>query len=121
MTHNVNGLDALGSVARSDFLSRLPAVIIVDLNMPVLDGGRFLAFLRADMQLRAVPAVVLDHLDRKTGPRAGAGLGGQRGVFQAQFSIQTVDTPGKFWIDDRAARSFRAWAVCVTPRSCILL
>lgn len=59
VTHNVNGLDALGSVARSDILSRLPAVIIVDLNMPVLDGGRFLDFLRADMQLRAVPAVVL--------------------------------------------------------------
>jgi len=59
VTHNVNGLDALGSVARSDILSRLPAVIIVDLNMPVLDGGRFLDFLRADMQLRGVPAVVL--------------------------------------------------------------
>jgi two-component system, chemotaxis family, chemotaxis protein CheY len=59
VTHNVNGLDALGSVARGDILGRLPAVIIVDLNMPVLNGGRFLDFLRADMQLRAVPAVVL--------------------------------------------------------------
>jgi two-component system, chemotaxis family, chemotaxis protein CheY len=59
VTHKVNGMDALGSVARSDILGRLPAVIIVDLNMPVLDGGRFLDFLRADMQLRGVPAVVL--------------------------------------------------------------
>jgi CheY-like chemotaxis protein len=59
VSHNVNGLDALGSVARADILSRLPAVIIVDLNMPVLDGGRFLDFLRADMQLRSVLAVVL--------------------------------------------------------------
>jgi CheY-like chemotaxis protein len=59
VSHSVNGLDALGSVARADILSRLPAVIIVDLNMPVLDGGRFLDFLRADMQLCAVPAVVL--------------------------------------------------------------
>jgi CheY-like chemotaxis protein len=59
VSHSVNGLDALGSVARADILSRLPAVIIVDLNMPVLDGGRFLDFLRADMQLCGVPAVVL--------------------------------------------------------------
>jgi CheY-like chemotaxis protein len=59
VSHSFNGLDALGSVARADILSRLPAVIIVDLNMPVLDGGRFLDFLRADMQLRSVLAVVL--------------------------------------------------------------
>ncbi len=59
VSHSVNGLDALGSVARADILSRLPAVIIVDLNMPVLDGGRFLDFLRADMHLCSVPAVVL--------------------------------------------------------------
>ena len=59
MTHAVNGIDALGNVARSDILNRLPDVIVVDLNMPLVDGDRFLSALREDLQLRATPAAVL--------------------------------------------------------------
>ncbi|MDI9847271.1 response regulator [Rhodoblastus sp. 17X3] len=59
VTHAVNGLDALGSVARSDVLNRLPHVIIVDLNMPLVDGDRFLSALREDLQLGGTPAAVL--------------------------------------------------------------
>ncbi len=85
MTHNVNGLDALGSVARSDILSRLPAVIIVDLEHA---GARRRPISRFSARRHAVARRAgggVDHLDRKTGPRAGAGLGGQRGVFQARY------------------------------------
>lgn len=57
--HSLNGLDALGAVARSDILSQLPDVIVVDLNMPVLDGDRFLDLLRSDLRLGDVPAAVL--------------------------------------------------------------
>jgi CheY-like chemotaxis protein len=59
VTHAVNGLDALGSVARSDVLSRLPHVIVVDLNMPLVDGDRFLSALREDLRLGSTPAAVL--------------------------------------------------------------
>jgi CheY-like chemotaxis protein len=59
LAHSVNGLDALGSVARSDIMSRLPDVIIVDLNMPVVGGDRFLDLLRSDLRLCDVPAAVL--------------------------------------------------------------
>jgi CheY-like chemotaxis protein len=59
VTHSVNGLDALGSVARDDLLNRLPDVIVVDLNMPLVDGDRFLVLLRTDMRLGDVPAAVL--------------------------------------------------------------
>lgn len=59
VTHSVNGMDGLGRVARSDVLSRLPDVIVVDLNMPVVDGDRFLMALREDLRLRSVPAAVL--------------------------------------------------------------
>ncbi len=57
--HSLNGLDALGAVARSDMMSRLPDVIVVDLNMPVVDGDRFLGLLRTDLRLGEVPAAVL--------------------------------------------------------------
>ncbi|MGP0103893.1 MAG: hypothetical protein ACLPG2_00685, partial [Rhodoblastus sp.] len=40
--HSVNGLDAMGEVALKDLVNRLPKVVVVDLNMPVMDGGRFL-------------------------------------------------------------------------------
>ena len=57
--HVVNGLDAMGDVARKDLLNRLPKVVVVDLNMPVMDGGRFLKLLRSDMDLPDLRAVVL--------------------------------------------------------------
>lgn len=59
VAHSLNGLDALGSVARSDMLSVLPDVIVVDLNMPIMDGGRFLRLLRSEMRLADVPTAVL--------------------------------------------------------------
>jgi CheY-like chemotaxis protein len=59
IVHQVNGLDALGAVARGELMNAMPLVIVVDLNMPLVDGGRFLQVLRNDFDLRDVPAVVL--------------------------------------------------------------
>ena len=108
VSHSVNGLDALGSVARSDILSRLPAVIIVDLNMPVLDGGRFLDFLRADMQLRAVPAVVLTTSTESRSMR--------RRWPRAPTRCFPNPTPRNNW--SRSRGEFCAWADA-SPRRCI--
>ncbi len=66
IVHTVNGLDALGAVARDDLLENLPQVIVVDLNMPLVDGGRFLDALRSDLGLTDVPAVVLTTATDKT-------------------------------------------------------
>jgi CheY-like chemotaxis protein len=57
--HTEDGLDALGDIACKDLMNRLPDIIVVDLNMPKVDGGRFLSVLRDDLQLTGVPAVVL--------------------------------------------------------------
>jgi len=59
VVHTVDGLDALGDIACKDLMNRLPDIIVVDLNMPKVDGGRFLAALRDDLQLTDLPAVVL--------------------------------------------------------------
>jgi two-component system, chemotaxis family, chemotaxis protein CheY len=59
VVHTEDGLDALGDIARKDLMNRLPDIIVVDLNMPRVDGGRFLSALRDDLQLTDVPAVVL--------------------------------------------------------------
>lgn len=59
VVHTEDGLDALGDIACKDLMNRLPDIIVVDLNMPKVDGGRFLSALRADLELTDVPAVVL--------------------------------------------------------------
>jgi CheY-like chemotaxis protein len=59
IAHTENGMDALGDVARKDLLNSLPDIIVVDLNMPRVNGERFLNALRADLRLTGVPAVVL--------------------------------------------------------------
>jgi CheY-like chemotaxis protein len=59
IAHAENGMEALGDVARGDLLNLLPDIIVVDLNMPLVNGQRFLNVLRADMRLTGVPAVVL--------------------------------------------------------------
>lgn len=59
-----DGQDALdqleGMLARSE---GLPDLILLDLNMPRLDGRGFLAKLRQHDQLKAIPVVVLTSSD----------------------------------------------------------
>ena len=57
--HVANGFEALSAVARGDLTSRLPHVVIVDLNMPIMGGELFLRRLRGDLGLTGLPAVVL--------------------------------------------------------------
>lgn len=59
IVHSVNGLDAMGLVARKDVMERLPDVVVVDLNMPLIGGDRFLQLLRDEMGICNLPAVVL--------------------------------------------------------------
>jgi two-component system, chemotaxis family, chemotaxis protein CheY len=54
-----NGLDALFLVTREDLTERLPDALVLDLNMPRLDGIKFLRSLRQSLQLRDLPVFVL--------------------------------------------------------------
>lgn len=65
--HALHGSDALDRSAAFD-----PDVVILDINMPVMDGWAFLADLRRDTQ---VPVVVLTAMDGDGHKLAGLGLG----------------------------------------------
>lgn len=54
-----NGMEALSSVAVRDLTSRLPNVVVVDLNMPVMGGEPFLRILRRELDLPDLPVAVL--------------------------------------------------------------
>ncbi len=64
VAHHRNGWEALRAVGRSDVLDELPDFVVVDLNMPVMDGMRFLRLLRRELRLPDLPAFVLTTSDR---------------------------------------------------------
>jgi len=59
-----NGVDGLNFVSRSDLLCRLPDLVVVDLNMPLLNGVGFLHALRTALELHVVWTVVLTTSDQ---------------------------------------------------------
>jgi two-component system, chemotaxis family, chemotaxis protein CheY len=54
-----NGLEGLFLVSLEDLTNRLPDAIVLDLNMPRLDGIKFLRSLRSSLLLKDLPVFVL--------------------------------------------------------------
>ncbi|MDR3475068.1 MAG: response regulator [Devosia sp.] len=78
--HAKNGVDAISMISRSDSFDQLPNLVIVDLNMPLLDGVGFLHALRKTPQLSDICAIVLTTSDQ-TSIQNEARLAGADDVF----------------------------------------
>ncbi len=75
-----NGEEALAYLRRDapfEAAAR-PGLILLDLNLPRLDGREVLALIKADADLRRIPVVVLTHVLRGRGHRAQLRLARQR-------------------------------------------
>lgn len=59
LEHAGDGLEASYQVSVDDLMNRLPDVLALDLNMPRMDGVKFLHALRATFALADLPVVVL--------------------------------------------------------------
>ncbi|MDH7598111.1 MAG: response regulator [Sedimentisphaerales bacterium] len=57
LVHVNNGVDALDYLRR--MLPEVPRLILLDLNMPKMNGHEFLKELKSDLDLRRIPVVVL--------------------------------------------------------------
>lgn len=55
--HSENGEDALAYLRNN--ANDLPCLILLDLNMPVMNGTEFLQTIKGDRELRRVPVIVL--------------------------------------------------------------
>jgi CheY-like chemotaxis protein len=73
-----NGLDALALLSRKDMISDLPAAVILDINMPKLDGVGVLRALRHSLGLRHLPIFVLTTTATETVHCAAMDLGATR-------------------------------------------
>ncbi|ODN71927.1 response regulator [Methylobrevis pamukkalensis] len=71
-----NGLEAINFVTMHDVVNDLPDIIVLDLNMPVIDGIGFLRSLRRSFDFEAIRVIVLttsaDHQIHATAREAGA-------------------------------------------------
>lgn len=56
LIHKTDGLEAKKYLEET---TELPGVILLDLNMPNMNGFEFLSFIKADERLKIIPIVVL--------------------------------------------------------------
>ena len=80
---------------------RLPEVVLLDLNLPKLDGFEVLRRLRADERTRLVPVVILtssnEERDRMAGYNLGANSYVRKPVDFEQFS-EAARQLGLYWL-----------------------
>jgi len=73
-----NGMEALQLLEMAKETKELPALIILDINMPRIDGKQTLTTIKMDHQLKAVPVVLFttssSALDRMFGEKYGVKL-----------------------------------------------
>jgi CheY-like chemotaxis protein len=59
VNHFVNGEDAINYLFANDTKDKLPALILLDLNMPKTDGRVFLKIIKNDERFINIPIIVL--------------------------------------------------------------
>ena len=57
LAHVTNGEEALEYLRGQD--SKMPCIVLLDLNMPKMNGIEFLKIVKADEELKRIPVVVL--------------------------------------------------------------
>ncbi|MBW4663864.1 MAG: response regulator [Chroococcus sp. CMT-3BRIN-NPC107] len=98
-----NGLEALSILRGSDSKINIPQVrriILLDLNMPKMNGIEFLRELRADKQLQSIPVIVLttSNEDKDKVEAYKLNVAGYilKPVTFSSF-VETVATMNKYW------------------------
>lgn len=98
LIHSVNGEEAL------DYLSNekntKPSLILLDLNMPKMNGIEFLKIIKADDRLKKIPVVVLTTSQEKRDVVQSFDLGAAgymvKPVDYTRF-VETIDTILLYW------------------------
>ena len=93
-------LHATGAYAGRD-VTNLPHVVLLDLNLPVLDGLEVLRRIRADERTRRLPVVILtssnEDSDKVSGYALGANSYVRKPVNFSQFT-DAVKQLGLYWM-----------------------
>lgn len=100
--HVLDGVEALAFLRRDEGFRDAPQpdMILLDLNMPRMNGREFLAAIKADAALQAIPVVVLTTSDVERDVAASYKLGAAgyitKPVDMEQF-IDAIRQLGNYW------------------------
>ena len=97
-----NGQKALESLREMVLLDTLPDLILMDINMPVLDGKQTLQEIRTDAELKLLPVVMLTTSNRDKdileSYRLGVNAYLTKPVLDSEF-IKTIQQLENFWFE----------------------
>jgi CheY-like chemotaxis protein len=91
ITHKTNGLEGCDALKAADTSADLPDMVVLDLNMPIMDGLAFLKWLRKQPDLQNVHAAVLTTSTEMTTHAAALSAGADR-VFVKPNSLRAMAT-----------------------------
>jgi CheY-like chemotaxis protein len=110
LIHRSNGEDALAYLNTS--LHDVPCVILLDLNMPRMNGFEFLSHIKTDAHLKDIPVVVLTTSIAQEDVQASLRLGA------AEYIVKAMDI-GTFLESLRVVKRYCACenSACDGPRT----
>src|SRR6266704_1426951 len=96
-----DGVEALDYLFPTDGSVQLPALILLDLKLPRVDGIEVLRRIRADERTRLLPVIILTSSNEERDLLAGYGLGAnsyiRKPVEFGQF-VEAVRQLGLYWL-----------------------
>lgn len=97
-----NGKKALESLKAMVLSDTLPDLVLMDINMPVMDGKQTLQEIRADIELKHLPVVMLTtsnrDIDILESYRLGVNAYLTKPVLDSEF-IKTIQQLENFWFE----------------------
>jgi CheY-like chemotaxis protein len=91
VTHRMDGIEGLAALREHELPNDIPDTIVLDLNMPRMDGMHFLRSLRSDPTYKYLHAAVLTTSTEKTMHALALSAGADR-VFIKPSSIREMAT-----------------------------
>jgi len=102
-----NGVELLSYLRGDDGYSDrtlypMPGLILLDLNMPKMDGREALAAIKADLSLRRIPVVILTTSKADGDMMKGYDLGAASYITKPvtfDALVELMRTLGKYWVE----------------------
>lgn len=102
-----DGVQLLSYLRGDDYFSDralypMPGLILLDLNMPKMDGREALAEIKADPRLRSIPVVILTTSKAEEDRAKGCDLGAAAYITKPvtfDALVELMRTLGKYWVE----------------------
>ncbi|MFA5554326.1 MAG: response regulator [Phycisphaerae bacterium] len=98
VVHAPNGQEALRHLQSPG--NPWPVLILLDLNMPIMNGFEFLEIIKADEALKTIPAIILTTSDQNCDVQRGYELGAAGYITKkanVQEFLETIKGFNKYW------------------------